>query len=249
MDASQKHIELPELIPVLPVRNTVLFPNTAVPLIVGRSKSIRTVRQAQKMGDVLLIVTQKDPSKEKPQIEDLHSIGVVSLISKITHLEKESLQIVANGLFRFQITEILEHEGYLAARGYRIPEVSSTITERAETIANEIRQLGKTILTLSGTPGADALIKLLNQIEDPAQIADLGCTFIHLNTASKQKLLEISDLEERLNALLSEMLREKERLMLQNEIQNKMMDRLSKDQREQLLREQLKTISEELGED
>lgn len=249
MDASQKHIELPELIPVLPVRNTVLFPNTAVPLIVGRSKSIKTVRQAQKMGDVLLIVTQKDPSKEKPQIEDLHSIGVVSLISKITHLEKESLQIVANGLFRFQITEILEHEGYLAARGYRIPEVSSTITERAETIANEIRQLGKTILTLSGTPGADALIKLLNQIEDPAQIADLGCTFIHLNTASKQKLLEISDLEERLNALLSEMLREKERLMLQNEIQNKMMDRLSKDQREQLLREQLKTISEELGED
>ena len=249
MDGTTKNIDIPELIPVLPVRNTVLFPNTAVPLIVGRTKSIKTVRQAQKMGDLLLIVTQKDPSKEKPETQDLYSVGVVCLISKITHLEKESLQIVANGLFRFQITELVEHEGYLAARGFQLPEIASTDTERAEALANEIRQIGKTILTLSGTPGADALIKLINQIEAPAQLADLGCTFIHLNTASKQKLLEISDLEERLNVLLSEMIREKEKLMLQNEIQNKMMDRLTKDQREQLLREQLKTISEELGEE
>jgi ATP-dependent Lon protease len=249
MDASHKNIELPEIIPVLPVRNTVLFPNTAVPLIVGRTKSIRTVRQAQKMGDLLLVVAQKDPSKEKPDVQDLHSVGVVCLISKISQLEKESLQVIANGLFRFQITEILEHDGYLAAKGFQLPEISSTHTERVETISSEIKQLGKTLLTLSGTPGSDALIKLLNQIEDPAQIADLGCTFIHLNTATKQKLLEISDLEERLNSLLAEMLREKEKLMLQNEIQSKMMDRLSKDQREQLLREQLKTISEELGEE
>jgi ATP-dependent Lon protease len=164
MDASQKNIELPELIPVLPVRNTVLFPNTAVPLIVGRTKSIRTVRQAQKMGDLLLVVTQKDPTKEKPEVADLFSVGVVCLISKITQLEKESLQVVANGLFRFQITELVEHDGYLAARGFQLPEISSTYTERIETIAGEIRQLGKTILTLSGAPGSDALIKLLNQI-------------------------------------------------------------------------------------
>ncbi|NBX67962.1 MAG: endopeptidase La [Proteobacteria bacterium] len=249
MDASHKNIELPEIVPVLPVRNTVLFPNTAVPLIVGRTKSIRTVRQAQKMGDLLLVVTQKDPSKEKPEVQDLYSVGVVCLISKITQLEKESLQVVANGLFRFQITEILEHDGYLAAKGFQLPEITSTYTERVETIASEIKQLGKTILTLSGAPGSEALIKLLNQIEDPAQIADLGCTFIHLNTAAKQRLLEISDLEERLHSLLSEMLREKEKLLLQSEIQNKMMERLSKDQREQLLREQLKTISEELGEE
>ncbi|MFM8316173.1 MAG: LON peptidase substrate-binding domain-containing protein, partial [Deltaproteobacteria bacterium] len=178
METTHKNIELPELIPVLPVRNTVLFPNTAVPLIVGRTKSIKTVRQAQKMGDLLLVVAQKDPSKEKPEIQDLHSVGVVCLISKITQLEKESLQVVANGLFRFQITELLEHEGYLAARGFQLPEISSTYTERINTIASEIKQLGRTILTLSGAPGSEALIKLLNQIEDPAQIADLGCTFI-----------------------------------------------------------------------
>jgi len=249
MDASHKNIELPEIIPVLPVRNTVLFPNTAVPLIVGRTKSVRTIRQAQKMGDLLLVVTQKDPSKEKPEVQDLFSVGVVCLISKITQLEKESLQIVANGLFRFQITELLEHEGYLGAKGFQLPEITSTYSERVETIASEIKQLGKTILSLSGAPGSDALIKLLNQIEDPTQIADLGCTFIHLSTAAKQRLLEISDLEERLHSLLAEMLREKEKLLLQSEIQNKMMERLTKDQREQLLREQLKTISEELGEE
>lgn len=249
MDASKQNIELPELIPLLPIRNTVLFPNTAVPLIVGRTKSVRTVRQAQKMGDLLLVVTQKDPSKDKPQVEDLFSVGVVCIISKISQLEKDSLQVIANGLFRFQITELVEHEGYLAAKGFRLPEVSSAQSERVETIAGEIRQVGKIILTLSGAPGAEALIKLLNQINDPAQIADLGCTFIHLTTLAKQRLLEMSDLEERLHALLSEMLREKERLVLHGEIHNKMMDRLSKDQREQLLREQLKTINDELGED
>ncbi|MSP18516.1 MAG: endopeptidase La [Bdellovibrionales bacterium] len=249
MDASKQNIELPELIPLLPIRNTVLFPNTAVPLIVGRTKSVRTVRQAQKMGDLLLVVTQKDPSKDKPQIEDLFSVGVVCIVSKISQLEKDSLQVIANGLFRFQITELVEHDGYLAAKGFRLPEVSSAQSERVETIAGEIRQVGKIILTLSGAPGAEALIKLLNQINDPAQIADLGCTFIHLTTLAKQRLLEMSDLEERLHALLSEMLREKERLVLHGEIHNKMMDRLSKDQREQLLREQLKTITEELGDD
>ena len=86
MDASKQNIELPELIPLLPIRNTVLFPNTAVPLIVGRTKSVRTVRQAQKMGDLLLVVTQKDPSKDKPQVEDLFSVGVVCIISKISQL-------------------------------------------------------------------------------------------------------------------------------------------------------------------
>jgi ATP-dependent Lon protease len=248
MDGTKRVIELPDLIPVLPVRNTVLFPNAAVPLIVGRAKSVRTVREAQKHGDILLVVTQKDGAKEEPKHEDLYSVGVVCLVSKIHQVEKESFQLIANGLFRFRVSQYVEGEGFLAARGYQIPEITSS-SPKAETLGNEIKNLGKSILNLAATPGSDTISKLFQQIQDPAQIADLCCTFLHLPIPLKQELLEMMDLEKRLEKLLELMVREKERLLIQNEIQGKMMERLSKDQRDHLLREQIKTLHEELGDD
>src|SRR5437899_692139 len=101
-------IELPELVPVLPVRNTVLFPNAAVPLIVGRPRSVQTVKRAQRQGDILLVVTQRDPSQEEPRHEDLYRVGTVCLITKLTQVESDSYQLVANGLFRFAVSEYVD---------------------------------------------------------------------------------------------------------------------------------------------
>jgi ATP-dependent Lon protease len=123
------------------------------------------------------------------------------------------------------------------------------IGTRIDTLAIEIKQLGKSILTLAAVPGADALIKLFGQINDPDQIADLCCTFVNIPIPAKQELLETRSLERRLELLLGHMMKEKERLILQSEIQSKMMERLSKDQRDHLLREQLRTIHEELGDE
>src|SRR4051794_21350956 len=116
MEGMKRIIELPDLLPVLPVRNTVLFPNAAVPLIVGRPKSVQTVKKAQKEGDILLVVTQRDPAKEEPQHSDLYRVGVVCLISKLTQVENDSYQLIANGLFRFHVAEYVDMDGYLAAR-------------------------------------------------------------------------------------------------------------------------------------
>ena len=249
MEAIKRIIDLPELLPVLPVRNTVLFPNAAVPLIVGRPRSVQTIREAQRQGDILLVVTQKDGAKEEPSHSDLFRVGVVCLISKISQVENDSFQLIANGLFRYQVVDYVDAEGFLAARGYQLPETSTHPSSRSETLASEIKQLGKAILNLAAIPGSDALVKLFNQLQDPGQIADLCCTFLHLSISVKQELLEMQNLEGRLECLLDHMVREKEKLVLQNEIQAKMMERLSKDQRDHLLREQLRTIHEELGDD
>lgn len=241
-------IDLPPLLPVLPVRNTVLFPNAAVPLIVGRTRSVQAIKEAQKHGDLLLVVTQRDGSKEEPLPADLYRIGVVCIISKVTESENDSYQMIANGLFRFEVQEFVDKETYLTAKGLQFADLSKT-GSRIETLASEVKTLGKSILTLAAVPGSDSLIKLFNQIQDPDQIADLCCTFVNIAISAKQELLETRSLEKRLELLLEHMLKEKERLVLQSEIQSKMMERLSKDQRDHLLREQLRTIHEELGDE
>jgi len=244
-----KKIELPSLIPVLPVRNTVLFPNAGVPLIVGRPKSVQAIKQAQNASDLLLVVTQKDGNKEDPSHADLYNVGVVCLLSKITQVENESFQLIANGLFRFRIVEFVDCEGYLGARGIQMPDLSSQKSSFSESLANEIKQLGKSILALASVPGSDALVKLFGQLQDPEHVADLCCTFVNLPMARKQFILEMDNLDKKLQTLLDHMVKEKEKLVLQNEIQSKMMERLTKDQRDHLLREQLRTIHEELGEE
>ncbi len=249
MEGMKRVIELPELVPVLPVRNTVLFPNAAVPLIVGRPKSIQTIKEAQRSGDILLVVTQKDGAKEEPAHEDLYRVGVVCLVSKITRVENESYQLIANGLFRYQVSAYVDADGFLAARGRQIAEATPFHGARVDTMASEVKQLGRSILNLAAIPGSDALVKLFAQIHEPAQIADLCCTFLYLPVAVKQEMLEMIDLEKRLELLIGHMVKEKEKLVLQSEIQSKMMERLSKDQRDHLLREQLRTIHEELGDE
>ena len=249
MEGLKQIIELPEWIPVLPVRNTVLFPNAAVPLIVGRTRSVQSIKQAQKNGDLLLVVTQKDASQEEPSPEGLYLTGVICQISKVTPVDNDGYQLIANGLFRFRILAFAETEPYLTAKGFQLPDPTLPTSAQSETLCSEIKQLGKSILSLAAIPGSEALVKLFGQIQDPSQIADLACTFLHLPIATKQELLEMDILESRLEALLDHMVTEKDKLLLSNEIQAKMMERLSKDQRDHLLREQLRTIHEELGDD
>ncbi len=249
MDSTRRVIELPELIPVLPVRNTVIFPNAAVPLIVGRTKSVQSVQQAERQGDLLLVVAQKDATKDEPVVEELYRIGVICLVSKVTQVEKESYQLIVNGLFRFRITEFIEGGKFLSAKGYQLPEGTLNLSPKTETLAMEVKEMGKTILNLSSIPGSEQIVKLLQQLDEPAQIADLCSTFLQLSIPIKQEILETLDVEKRLETLLGHMVREKEKLLLQNEIQTKMMERLSKDQRDHLLREQIRTLHEELGDE
>ncbi|MBI1861256.1 MAG: endopeptidase La [Deltaproteobacteria bacterium] len=249
MDIGKKVIEIPEVLPVLPVRNTVLFPNAAVPLIVGRLKSIEAVKLAKRAGDLILVVSQKDSSKEEPAASDLYTIGVVCLISKMNEMEGGGYQLVANGLIRFEVAEYIDKVSHFEARGFQMAEVMPSQTTRVDALAEELRQLGKAILALTSIPAAESISKLLTQLTDAGQIADLCSTFLHLPLITKQTILETRDVDRRLQMLFEQMVAEKEKVTLQNEIQAKMMERLTKDQREHLLREQIKTLHEELGEE
>lgn len=249
MEGIKRVIELPELLPVLPVRNTVLFPSAAIPLVVGRDRSVAALKQAQAGGDLLFVVAQHDGSREDPSQDELYRTGVVCLLTKVEESGDGGFQFVANGLFRFHVSEYIEKDTYLSARGQQIAEIAPSQPSRIAPLAAEAKQLGRTILGLAAIPGSEALIKLFEQLEDPAQIADLCSTFVYLPLPVKQELLEMGDLTVRLEALLGHMGREKEKLILQSEIQTKMMERLSKDQRDHLLREQLRTIHEELGDE
>ncbi|MFM8269387.1 MAG: endopeptidase La [Pseudomonadota bacterium] len=242
-------VVVPELLPVLAVRNTVLFPNAAVPLVIGRKKSVEAIRASKSLGDIVLVVTQKDGGIDDPKPRDLYEVGVVCHISKVTEIEKDNFQVIANGLFRFKVSEYVEENGFISAQGQQLPEISTTLTTRIETLSEEIKSLTRVILKLASISGREGIIKILSQLTDPGQIADLASTLLHLPVSQKQELLEMMDVEKRLHKLLEHLVREKNRLEIQNEIQSKLAEKMSKDQRDHLLREQMRAISEELGEE
>ena len=249
MDSRIKTLTLSEPLPVLPVRNTVVFPNTASPLVVGRPKSIEAVRQAQRSGDLLLVVAQKDGERNDPESSDLYQVGVVCLIHKTVQTQPTTFQLVANSLFRFQILEFTQGAGFLCARGEQSPDYVTSHAGRIETLATEVKKLGTKVLGMLGIPGSESILKLLNELEAPEKIADLCCSFLSRPVATKQHWLEDRDLENRLSTLLDEFVVEKEKISLQNEIQARVMARASKEQRDHYLREQLRTIHEELGDE
>jgi len=249
MEQTKTSVVIPEILPVLAVRNTVIFPNAAVPLVVGRKKSVEAIRSSKQHGDIVLVVSQKDGSVDDPKASDLYKTGVVCHISKSSEVEKDSFQVIVNGLFRFRVSEYAEEKGFISAKGQQLTEVSSTLTSRLETLSDEIKSLAKIILKLASVPGAEGIIKVMGQLHDPGQIADLASTLLHLPVPQKQELLELLDIEQRLHKLLEHLVREKNRLEIQNEIQSKLAEKMSKDQREHILREQMRAISEELGDE
>ncbi len=247
MDTPSKTLSFGESIPVLPVRNTVLFPNTASPLVVGRTRSLEAVRQAQRSGDLLLVVSQREGDKNEPQPEDLYTVGVVCQINKIVQAQPGNFQLVANGLFRFHIQEFTQTDGYLRARGEQWPDLAPLNPGRVDTLALEVKKLGLKVVGMIGAPGTEALSKLLSEVDSSERVADICCSLLSRSVEHKQLWLENRDLESRLSSLLDEFVAEKERISLQNEIQARVMARATKDQRDHYLREQLRTIHEELG--
>ncbi len=207
------------------------------------------MRYANDNGQLLLVVSQKEASVEEPAAKDLYQTGVVCLISKLNPVENDGFQLIANGLFRFTVSEFVDGPAFFGARGMQIQETPLIPSPRRDTLTQEVKGLAKAILSMASIPGGDALLKLFQQLDESGQIADLCATFLSMPVPLKQELLETIDVEQRLEKLLSQMIRERDRLQLHNEIQTKMMERISKDQRDHLLREQLRTIHDELGDE
>ncbi len=220
-----------------------------MPLIVGRGRSIKAIEYAMETSDLVLVVAQRVLSSEDPGLEDLYEVGTVCRIETSTVSESGGRQIVATGIARQRIFDLrLDPGGYLVARGESVSDVHSADASRNEALFYNLKEIAREVVQL--LPGTtESLIKLIDRIEDSAYLTNVCAAYLNLSLSQKQELLENVLVESRIETLLNAMQKEREILSIQQDIRDKMTDRLNKAQREAILREQLKTIRSELGEE
>ena len=247
---SNENIKVPETIPVLPIRNTVLFPFSMLPLTVGRESSIKIIEDISSSDNQYLgVIAQRDPSLDDPQEIDLFSVGTLGVISKQVRVKDNNLVVIVQGLRRFRIKEYVQTHPYFKARIEPLDDIVSVQNEsRAEAMRRSIETLFQQIVTLSPGLSSDLVTIALN-LQDISQLADfIASVLSSLSTLHKQEFLETLDVWKRVEKLHLELTREVEILELKGKIQSQVQDEVGKNQREFYLREQLKAIQKELGE-
>lgn len=242
-------MDIPTQIPVLPIRNAVVFPGASMPLVVGRPRSIRAAADARKNHEgLLVVVTQRVMSTGDPDPEDLYRVGALCRIDSMIDTESGGYQMVITGVARYRVADYLEKADHLFARGETVADIYGQDHVRSRALFNSLKRMARDILDL--LPGAsDSLGKLVEKLDDPTYLTNLCAAYLNIPTPEKQELLEDTIVERRMERLLALMQKEREVLNLQKDIQDKMSERLGKAQREALLREQMRTIREELGEE
>lgn len=242
-----KEIVIPDLLPVLPVRDIVVFPYMILPLFVGREMSIKAIEHALQTNRMVLLLTQKDLTVENPTPEDLYSTGTVVIIMRMLKLPDGRVKILVQGLSKARAVEYSQKEPFFTAYIERIEEQkyeSLTIEDEA-LIRNVKSQLDK-VVSLGKTVLPDVM-GVIENIEDPGRLADLVASNIGLKTEQSQEILEMVEPVQRLKRVSELLAREIELLTVQQKIQSEARGEIDKTQREYFLREQLKAIQKELG--
>ncbi len=242
-------VELPEklVVPVLAIRNTVIFPVLAFPINVGRSQSVKAVEKALESPDKLLgIVAQRDPKTESPGPDDLHPVGTVVKILKMVKVPGNKLNVIIQGISRAQMGAWTSTEPFLQAE---VTPVKSTPAEGPDvkSTMNNLRELAQKIIDLSPQIPAEATF-LVRSIDKPDVLADIVASNLNISAEEKQDLLETFDTMQRMEKVIALLQKEIQVLELSNKIQTEVKGEMDKAQREYFLREQLKAIQKELGE-
>lgn len=241
----EKKLVIPDLLPVLPVRDTVIFPGTIVPLTVGRDKSKQLIDAVITGGKILGVVTQRDAKIEDPAIDDLYRIGTVVSILKLLNLSEGQVSIIVHGLLRFGIEEFVQSEPYLVARAHTREDTYTTTTELDALIESARTQASRVIEMTPGVPEEAQMV--LNGITKPSSLADFLAANLSLSTVEKQEILETFDVVDRLRKINRALAQQLEILDLSNKIQEEVKSEIDKTQREYFLQEQLRAIQKELG--
>ncbi len=244
--------QIPSVLPVLPIRNAVLFPAISMPLVVGRPRSLRALQHSDQANHLLVIVTQRVLTPGDPSPDDLFHIGTLCKVENASTSDGGSRQIVVTGIARYHIFDFRSTAegptGHLQARGEIVADIHTSDIVRGQALMANLKTLAQEVLEL--LPGTtEPLVSLIERVEDPSYLSHLCATYLNLSLAQKQEILETVEVEKRIEMLLHHMRKEREVLNLQREIRDKMSERLNKAQRDALLREQLRTIRSELGEE
>jgi ATP-dependent Lon protease len=238
---------VPDVLGILPLRGTVLFPHAVVPLAAGRASSLRLIEEAAQGSRLIAAVTQRDPSEDAPKAAGLHPVGTVAIIHKVLKQPDGTVRIVVQGLGRVRLDEVVQETPFLRARVSEIPEPEPTATVEVEALVRSVTSLFEKAVALSPNL-PDELSTVVAGADTPGALADVvAASLPTLPLALKQELLETLDVRERLQKLAAALGKEVEVLELGSKIQSEVQSEVSKTQREYLLREQLKAIQKELG--
>lgn len=239
--------QLPELVSVLPLRNTVLFPGVVIPITVGRDKSIRLIKDAYAKDRIIGVVSQKDVSVEDPKLADLNDIGTIAQILKMLRMPDGNTTVIIQGKRRFKIADIVQEEPYLQARVEAFSDTDRINKDQEfNAIVDSLKDISMQIIQQSPNIPTEASFAIRN-IESPSFLINFISSNMNADVEKKQSLLEMNDLKDRAVKVLEHLTRELQMLELKNQIQSKVKVDLDKQQREYFLNQQLKTIQEELG--
>ncbi|HQV05197.1 MAG: endopeptidase La [Chitinophagaceae bacterium] len=246
--ADINNITVPEEIPLLPLRNTVLFPGVVLPITVGRDKSINAVNEAYHGDKLVGVIAQKDSAVEDPSVKDLVNIGTIAKIVKLIKMPDGGTTIIIQGKSRFSIESIASEDPYFKAKIKKLDEEDPPKDEDFNAYVANIKDLAADIVQLSPNIPAEASI-ILRNIESPAFLIHFVSSNLNTEIKDKQRLLELNQIRERADLLMQLLQKELQFVELKNKVTSKTRTELDKQQRDYFLQQQLKSIKDELGGD
>ena len=245
---AEKKFVVPELLPILPVRDTVLFPGAVLPLTVGRESSLALVNTLQGEDKLLGVVAQLDPRIEDPAAADLHKVGTLARVHKTVKMPNGNVVVFLEGLQRIEIVELVNLRPFLKAHVQAAPDITGEMDNELEALQRNAQDLFRDVVSHSPQL-SDDLQTVAANIDDPGRLADfIAGTLPSLSTLLRQELIETPNVRKRLEMLIRELSKELEVLELRSKIHEQVQEQVSQNQREYLLREQMKAIQKELGE-
>jgi ATP-dependent Lon protease len=246
-DGDLEDIDTPETIPVLSLRNTVLFPGVVLPISIGRPRSIQLIKDAYRNDKIVGTVAQKDPDMENPGYDDLHSVGTIGQIVKLLEMPDGSTTAIIQGRKRMILSELVSDDPYFIARVKPMPERKpESLSKDFDAIVGSLKDLSLKIIKINSNISPEASFAIKN-IENNTYLINFICSNTDIKVQDKQKLLEINSIRDRGFMLLEFLVQEIQVLELKNELQSKVKIDLDQQQREFLLHQQMKTIQNELG--
>ncbi len=245
---AEKKFVVPEVLPILPVRDTVLFPGAVLPLTVGRESSLALVNSLHGDEKLLGVVAQLDPRVEDPAAADLHKLGTLAKVHKTVKMPNGNVVIFLEGLQRIQVLELIGIRPFLQARVQSEPDIIGEADTELEALQRNAQDLFRDVVSHSPQLSDDLQSAAMN-IDHPGRLTDfIAGTLPSLSTLLRQELIETSSVRKRLETLIRELSKELEVLELRSKIHEQVQEQVSQNQREYLLREQMKAIQKELGE-
>ncbi len=246
-DKDLENIEIPEAMPVLSLRNTVLFPGVVLPISIGRPRSIQLIKDVYRTDKIVGTVAQKDPDMENPGFDDLHKVGTIGQIVKLLEMPDGSTTAIIQGRQRMILREPVSDDPYFIAKIKSIPEKRPDKRSKDfDAIVGSLKDLSLKIIKINPNISPEASFAIKN-IENNTYLINFICSNTDIKVQDKQKLLEINSIRDRGFMLLEFLVQEIQILELKNELQSKLKSDLDQQQREFLLHQQMKTIQNELG--